>query len=124
MLCMPKLENLEIAFRVKVDPQKQLVVGHYRRRRDYDLPGRCKRIRYQRKWLAEAQHEVLDNTAEGDRSTSASTYLYTCYLLNDVELYENDALRSAISSEVEVNLIELRRRLRGNGLSRFPYADR
>ncbi|KAK3495367.1 uncharacterized protein B0T23DRAFT_441149, partial [Neurospora hispaniola] len=121
MLCMPKLESIEISFRVVVDSQKQLV-GLYRRR-DYDLPGRCERIRYQRKWFAEAQHEELDSTstADGEGGTSASTYLYTCYLLNNVDLYEDDALRSAISSEVEENLIELRRRLGGIGLSRFPY---
>lgn len=123
MLCMPKLESVEIAFGVLVDPPK-LAVGHYRRR-DYDLPGRCERIKYQRKWLADAQHEELDSgTAEGEGDTSASAYFYTCYLLNDVELYENDALRSAISDEVEENLMELRRRFGGNGLSRFPYADR
>ncbi|EGO58457.1 hypothetical protein NEUTE1DRAFT_101282 [Neurospora tetrasperma FGSC 2508] len=120
MLCMPKLESVEIAFRVMVNPQK-LAVGLYRRG-DYDLPGRCERIRYQRKWLAEAL-EVLDTSSTGDshEEGDSGAHFYTCYLLNDVELYENDALRSEISDEVEENLVELRRRLRGVGLSRFPY---
>ncbi|KHE81763.1 hypothetical protein GE21DRAFT_1310993 [Neurospora crassa] len=123
MLCMPKLESVEIAFRVVVDTPK-LAVGLYRRR-DYDLPGRCERIRYQRKWLAEAlEHEVLDTSSTGDSAEgglASAAYFYTRYLLNDVELYENDVLRLAISDEVEENLVELRRRLRGVGLSRFPY---
>ncbi|KAK3334530.1 hypothetical protein B0H65DRAFT_534524 [Neurospora tetraspora] len=99
MLCMPKLESVEIAFRVESQDLIRGEIGGH---------GYSQRITYQRKWLAET---VLDTSAEG--GTSA-----TCYLLNDIDLRKNHAFKSVISDEVEENLVELSRRLRG--LSLFP----
>lgn len=96
---MPKLESVEIAFRVESQDLIRGEIGGH---------GYSQRITYQRKWLAET---VLDTSAEG--GTSA-----TCYLLNDIDLRKNHAFKSVISDEVEENLVELSRRLRG--LSLFP----
>ncbi|KAK1782656.1 hypothetical protein QBC45DRAFT_209407 [Copromyces sp. CBS 386.78] len=123
MLRMPRLESVEITFRLEYSPYEGQAAPEW----ESPLVRVKKQVTYHREWFAMEKAVLeqygldIEEVGEGhggEGGVGVNVMSLTRFLLNDDRRYKRRGFREAISEEVERNLRELSRRL--IGLSMFP----